>query len=57
MIADISMSSIIIQEITNPANDGTVRMIAIIVPLRKISRLERMVDFLSAVNSDYQQQS
>ena len=54
MIADVSMSSVIIQEIANPANDGTVRMIATIVPLRKISRLERMADFLSDVNSDYQ---
>ena len=54
MIADVSILSVIIQEITNPVNDGTVRIIAIIVPLRKISRLDRMLDFLSSDNSENQ---
>ena len=52
MIADVSILSVIIQEITNPVNDGTVRIRAIIVPLRNISRLDKKLDFLSSDNSE-----
>ncbi len=52
MIADVSILSVIIQEITNPIREGTVRIIAIIVPLTNISRLDKILDFLSSDNSE-----
>ena len=52
IIAEVSILSVIIQEITNPVNDGTVSIMAIIVPLRNISRFDRKLDFLSSDNSE-----
>ena len=52
-IAEVSISSVIIQDMTNPIKDGTVRIRAMIVPFTNISRLDKMPDFLSSVNSDY----
>lgn len=52
MTADVSILSVIIQETTNPVSDGAVRIMAIIVPFRNISRLDREPDFLSSDNSE-----